>query len=51
MDSRFYLSQGAKDVIVFDPLALLVLHLRRDRALRLASTAGIALECGCCRTV
>jgi hypothetical protein len=27
----FYLSQGVKDVIVFDPLTLLVLHVRRDK--------------------
>src|SRR4029453_15978225 len=31
---RFYLSQGVKDVVVFDPTTLLVLHLRRDGATR-----------------
>lgn len=43
----FYLSQGVKDVVVFDPATLLVLHLRKDGARRLTSPATIALECGC----
>lgn len=30
----FYLSQGVKDVIVFDPLTLLVLHVRKERTTR-----------------
>lgn len=34
---RFYLSQGVKDVVVFDPYTLLVLHLRRDGASRYVS--------------
>jgi Uma2 family endonuclease len=44
---RFYLAQGVKDVIVFDPATLLVLHARRDGARRLVSPQPIALECGC----
>jgi len=43
----FYLSQGVKDVVVFDPATLLVLHVRRDGARRLVSPATIRLECGC----
>jgi Uma2 family endonuclease len=43
----FYLSQGVKDVIVFDPSTLLVLHLRRDSVTRQVSPVDIALECGC----
>ncbi|CAK8716558.1 MAG: putative restriction endonuclease [Candidatus Electronema aureum] len=43
----FYLSQGVKDVIVFDPFTLLVLHVRRDRAVRHVSPVSIELECGC----
>lgn len=43
----FYLSQGVKDVIVFDPLTLLVLHVRRDRTTRQVSPVVIALEAGC----
>ena len=44
---RFYLSQGVKDVVVFDPHTLLVLHIRRDRTTRQASPVTIDLECGC----
>lgn len=49
--SRFYVSQGVKDVIVFDPATLLVLHLRQDRAQRLVSPVQIDLVCGCRVTV
>ncbi|WP_337844300.1 Uma2 family endonuclease [Thermus sp.] len=48
---RFYLSQGVKDVVVFDPPTLLVLHLRQDRAERLVSPVEIPLLCGCTLTV
>lgn len=44
---RFYLSQGVKDVIVFDPDTLLVLHVRRDGATRQVSPVLFKLECGC----
>lgn len=43
----FYLAQGVKDVIVFDPATLLVLHARRDGTRRLTSRVSIDLECGC----
>lgn len=43
----FYLAQGVKDVIVFNPQTLLVLHVRRDRVERMVSPVTIALECGC----
>jgi Uma2 family endonuclease len=43
----FYISQGVKDVIVFDPLTLLVLHVRKDRTTRQVSLVEIELECGC----
>lgn len=43
----FYLSQGVKDVIVFDPLTLLVLHVRKDRTTRQVSPVEVDLECGC----
>ncbi len=48
---RFYLSQGVKDVIVFDPSTLLVLHVRRDRVSRQVSPLTLLLECGCRCTV
>jgi hypothetical protein len=43
----FYLSQGVKDVLVFDPTTLLVLHARRDGTDRRASPCELSLECGC----
>lgn len=48
---RFYLSQGVKDVVVFDPYTLVVLHARRDGAARHVSPAEIELLCGCRCTV
>jgi Uma2 family endonuclease len=47
----FYLSQDVKDVIVFDPTTLLVLHVRKDRTRRQVSPVEIELECGCLVTV
>lgn len=44
---RFYLSQGVKDVIVFDPHTLVVLHLTPTSAARHVSPIDIALACGC----
>jgi len=48
---RFYLSQGVKDVVVFDPSTLLVLHVRRDGTTRGTSPQALQLECGCRCTV
>lgn len=47
----FYLSQGVKDVVVFDPSTLLVLHVRHGAAVRMVSPVEITLECGCVVTV
>lgn len=47
----FYLSQGVKEVVVFDPATLLVLHVRQDRVTRQVSPVEIELECGCRLTV
>jgi Uma2 family endonuclease len=44
---RFYLSQGVKDIVVFDPATLLVLHVRRDGTRREVSPHALLLECGC----
>jgi Uma2 family endonuclease len=44
---HFYLSQGVKDVVVFDPYTLLVLHIRRDGVTRQTSPVKVSLECGC----
>jgi Uma2 family endonuclease len=44
---QFYLSQGVKDVVVFNPYTLLVLHVRRDEVSRHVSPVEILLLCGC----
>jgi len=44
----FYLSQGVKDVIVFDPATLLVLHVRQGHASRQIAPVTVDLRC-CCR--
>lgn len=43
----FYLAQGVKDVVIFDPYTLLVLHARRDGRKHLMSPVTIPFECGC----
>ncbi len=43
----FYLSQGVKDVVVFDPRTLLVVHVRREKTTRQISPVTLTLECGC----
>ncbi len=43
----FYLSQGVKDVIVFDPSTLLVLQMTTQRTVQLVSPVHIKLTCGC----
>jgi len=48
---RFYLTQGVKDVVVFDPYTLLVLHVRKETATRQISPVTLSLECGCSVTV
>ncbi len=44
---QFYLSQGVKDVVVFNPYTLVVLHVRRDGVERYISPVEVRLECGC----
>nr|WP_254899468.1 Uma2 family endonuclease [Methylomagnum ishizawai] len=43
----FYLAQGVKDVVVFNPYTLAVLHVRRDGTEQGVSPVDIMLECGC----
>lgn len=43
----FYLARGVADVVVFDPMTLLVLHVTKAGARRLTSPVSIALRCGC----
>jgi Uma2 family endonuclease len=47
----FYLAQGVKDVVVFDPYTLVVLHVRKDGTSRQVSPVTINFECGCRCTV
>lgn len=44
---QFYLAQGVKDVVVFNPYTLVVLHIRRDGVNRYVSPTEIDLACGC----
>ena len=47
----FYLAQGVKDVILFDPRTQDVTHLRTDETKQYKSAVTIELECGCRVTV
>ena len=47
----FYLEQGVKDVILFDPRTHVVTHRRRDGTQAYQSPVTIELECGCRITV
>ncbi len=47
----FYLEQGVKDVILFDPRTQEVTHRRRDGTRLLKSPVKLELECGCQITV
>ena len=44
---QFYLSQGVKDVVVFNPYTLVVLHVRQDAVARHVSPVEVQLQCGC----
>ncbi len=44
---QFYLSQGVKDVVVFNPYTLVVLHMRQDQVQRHVSPVDLTLACGC----
>ena len=48
---RFYLSQGVKDVVVYNPYTLVVLHIRHNEVARHVSPVEINLACGCRCTV
>lgn len=43
----FYLTQGVKDVLIFDPRAKLIWHHRADGVRRFNSPQAFTLECGC----
>jgi Uma2 family endonuclease len=48
---QFYLSQGVKDVVVFNPYTLVVLHVRQDAVARHVSPVELQFLCGCRCTV
>ena len=43
----FYLSQGVKDVIIYDPRTLVVVHMRKDGTKHMFAPQTIVCECGC----
>jgi Uma2 family endonuclease len=47
INPNFYLSQGIKDVIVYDPKIGYTFHVRKDRRKRYMNTQTFMLECGC----
>jgi Uma2 family endonuclease len=42
-----YLANGVKDVVVFNPYTLEIVHFRQDGTLNLTSPVKIEFECGC----
>ena len=48
---QFYLAQGIKDVVVFNPATLLVVHARTTGVARHVSPVTLTLDCGCVCTV
>jgi Uma2 family endonuclease len=43
----FYISQGIKDIVVFDPQTEEVLYFKNGEKQEFASPVGIEFECGC----
>jgi Uma2 family endonuclease len=48
---EFYLSQGVKDVLIFDPVSGDITHVRKDHISRHKTPSTLILECGCSCTV
>ncbi|CAN5154335.1 Uma2 family endonuclease [soil metagenome] len=42
-----YLANGVKDVVVFNPYTMEIVHFRKDGTRKLTSPAAIEFECGC----
>lgn len=47
----FYLAQGVKDIVVFDPYTMNVTHIRRDATVQHKSPVELEFLCGCRCTV
>jgi Uma2 family endonuclease len=43
----FYISQGIKDIVVFNPYTMEVLHFKKGRKKKLKSPVEIKFACGC----
>jgi len=43
----FYLAQGVKDIVVFDPRSNLITHFRRDGVKSTTAPDSVQLDCGC----
>ncbi len=48
---QFYLSQGVKDIVIFNPYTLEVIHIRREHTSQHKSPVEIELLCGCRCTI
>jgi len=46
-----YLANGVKDIVVFNPYTMEIVHFRREETRRLTSPVEIEFECGCSCTV
>jgi Putative restriction endonuclease len=44
---RFYLQQGVKDIVVYDPATQRIVHTRRDGVHEYTSPKELRFECGC----
>jgi Uma2 family endonuclease len=51
INPSFYLSQGIKDVIVYDPQTTFILHARKDGRKTFTTSQTFGLECNCEITV
>jgi Uma2 family endonuclease len=47
INPSFYLSQGIKDVIVYDPQTKFIFHARKNGRKNYTSSQTFRLECGC----
>ncbi len=47
----FYLASGIKDIVVFNPYTMEIVHFRPEETRKLTSPVDIEFECGCACTV
>jgi Uma2 family endonuclease len=46
LGAPFYIAQGVKDMVIFNPYTLVMLHIRKDHAAHYVSPVEIMLACG-----